>query len=199
MRLEESELTRCLNWARRYAGRFSLTGHYLLNREDLEAEGRLLLAKMAYRIEVDTFGDFERLYVRSLKNRIISLARMARAQSRHAIEIDIADAIQLAGPERLEESYMRAKLSHAQEMLSPEAYRLMSEFLDPSHHTMGIALADWRRMRHLHQTGARRFGPRGLITLSAVSRALCLSGDQLQAALSEARTFLTGGGIDVHA
>ena len=117
------------------------SGHYLLNYDDLVAEGYLLASQL---VRVLTTEEFNQDFKAALRNKYKNLFGRAFCQRRNGNVVDLSEVYDIIGPSGVEEIYQKQKLNHLKEMLSPMARRVLEELVRPSTKTVTLAKKEYK-------------------------------------------------------
>ena len=138
---------------RKLAAVYCRNGHYLLNYDDLVAEGYLLATQL---VRVLTAEEFNQDFRAALRNRYKNLVGFASTQSRNGNVVDLSEVYDVIGPSGVEEIYQRQKLAHLKEMLSPMARRVLEELIRPSDKTVELAQKEHKNKSYRITNGVIR-------------------------------------------
>lgn len=181
------------------ARKFARSGHYLLDVEELISEGMLVLTK-TYNTMVE-YGlrenDFDKIFRTHIYNHYIDLWRQTQTQSRTAevihLSVDLTEAYSHMEPSHFESVYLREKLQHAHEILTPLAYQVMRELIRPSLDVWDEVARSHVRSRHLTQCGIlKRIKPLK-VTPHILCRVLEIHKHDFDLALLEITQLFEGG------
>lgn len=164
---------------RQLASVYCYNGHYLLDYEELVAEGYLLASQLT---RVLTAEEFTEDFRAALRNRYKNLLGEAFCQRRKGnwVMADLSEAYNLIGEDGVEEIYQREKLDHLREMLSPMAKQVLRELLHPSDKTVTLAKEEYKEKIKQRKTNGIKRTPSYKITNGVISRSLGLTPTQLR-------------------
>jgi hypothetical protein len=141
---------------RTVAHRHAVQGNFRLAEDDLVSEGYLTLLHVSKSIP-PTCTYFPKYLKRALMNRVRDLAHYHRREMRHGLEVPLTESMT---PERSKDphDYFAQKLDHLKPLLSPLAFRFVSELIDPSDEVQEEAFQDFCRKLKVHSQGRAVYG-----------------------------------------
>lgn len=166
------------------ANHYAVPGNPKLNRDDLEAEGLLMLVECCQKFP-EGQQRFIRYFKRSWYNRLRDLSRDERRQKRRGITVELDEAFSKAHvrPEAGSDTLKKLKpyLSHRIcATNSVTAYQLLNELVEPSEAVSEYAWREFCRKNKLHGQGRRvKDIHKFRITERHVQKALGLSRQQV--------------------
>ena len=127
---------------------YSYRGHYLLDYEELVAEGYLLASEL---VRVLTTEEFQHDFKASLRNRYKNLMGRAFNQRRKGnwVIADLSEAYDLIGEDGVEAIYQKRKLEHLRGMLTPMARSVLRELINPSEKTIDLAKREYENKKDI--------------------------------------------------
>lgn len=134
------------------ARRYAVLGNFRLSQQDLEAEGYLILVKCCRKFPKNKEG-FDGYFKTSLYNHVKTLITTERCDKRMGISVELDEAEELAREESLVQVSLKEKVESIRLDLSPNAYSLLQELIEPSLQVIEFARREFLRRNKLHSLG----------------------------------------------
>lgn len=176
------------------AKKYSIQGNFRMSREDLEAEGLLILVKCCREFPQGQFH-FSRYFKRAWYNQLKKLIRFGLQEKRVGVEVDLELAVEIPhidyDTKFLER--MRVQSKELGPYLSLGAKRLLQLLIEPSEEVMEYAWRDFCRKQKLRShgifvPGAKKFR----IRTRHIRESLRMSREEMREVVTEIRsTYLT--------
>jgi len=173
-----------IRWTSR---KYSVLGNFRLSREDLEAEGLLVLVKCC-RDFPEGEVRFTRYFKRAWYNRLKDMISTERTEKRTGLTVELLEAFGI--PDLYAASYERLfeKLEVLRSCLTPRSFRFLQQLAEPSEFVVEYAWREFCRRNRLHAQGQSVYGYRKFRVRSKhVRKALGMSSEEAQEALREIR------------
>lgn len=151
------------------ANKYSAQGHFALDREELEAEGNLLFAKVWQKHSESSLESFVKVFKFSLYNHLIMIIDKHRYTNKrgHSKDeenetsfntenyIDLSEIAETVGYEVISDIYFEEYVTATRDILKgyPDASILFEVLLDPPEEVMVMAINESRRKDHLRSLG----------------------------------------------
>lgn len=152
------------------ARRFGAVGHFALDPEELEAEGRLVFAKIYMEHQKEPYRDFLARFKTSLYNHLKGLLETHRytgkrgytkaqgdEESHHTSDtyIDLSDVAEVLGYQAFVDTYYLEYVEAMAAMLQdlPDTYRIFMVCVNPPAELEDLAISESRRKAHIAKQG----------------------------------------------
>jgi hypothetical protein len=188
-------LRRFKNLIRWAANHYAKPGHFRRSKEELEAEGLLILVQCC-RDFPDGEMFFARYFKRSLYNRLRDLSRFDRTWSRDGFEVELTEAANVSQKQVVDPflEIVSEKAEHLYPLLNREARRFLRALIDPPTPVCQFAWMEFCRRNKLVSQGQKvRDAKRFRIKLRHIRQYLGMNTSDVRRIVEEIKTAIEGG------
>jgi len=136
------------------ARKYSILGDFRRSREDLEAEGLLVLVKCCQSFPEGGMY-FARYFKRAWYNRLKKMIRFSSQKKRQGTEIELLEALSIPDVVPDSREYLLSKAEEFRPHLDAEVFRLLQMLVEPDEQVIEFAWRDFCRKNKLRSQGQR--------------------------------------------